>query len=137
MFLLRRWRTLLAILVVFLAGTAFGVVGTIGAIRKEFAARMDAKSWTPRTLDWLRRSADLSPLQEEKIRPEVERSVAELKELRDSADQERKAIIARLLRDVALEIDPPQREKLIAAAQAAAAKPPFFSSHLPSSAVEK
>lgn len=137
MFLFRRWRTLLLIFVVFLSGTAFGVVGTIGAIRKEFASRMDSKTWTPRTLEWLRTAADLSPLQEEKIRPDVERGVAELSELRDSSDQQRKAIIGRLLRDVALQLDAPQQTKLIDAVKAAAAKPSFFPSHQGSPAVSK
>lgn len=122
MSLLRSWKTTLGLLVVFAAGVLLGVVGTVGAVKKEFARRMDSTTWTPRTLAWITDAGELSPAQVDEIRPDVESAVKQLEKLRTTAEQERKGILALLFADVLPKLDAPQREKLTQAVKAAAEK---------------
>lgn len=122
MSLLRSWKTILGLVVVFAAGVLIGMVGTAGAIKKEFHHRMDSTTWAPRTLAWIAEAGGLTPSQEDKIRPDVESAVKQLVELRTSAEQERKAILASLFADVLPKLDPPQREKLTQAVKDAVEK---------------
>lgn len=119
---LRSWKTILGLLVVFAAGMLFGVVGTAGAIKKEFARRTDSTTWTPRTLAWITEAGGLTPSQVDTIRPDVEAAVEKLVELRSTAEQERTGILALLFAEVLPKLEPPQREKLTQAVKNAAEK---------------
>jgi hypothetical protein len=112
MILLRRWKLILALVVVFVAGLAVGIAGTLRAVQKRIQDAQNPATWTPRTLDWLRKELRLTPEQEEKVRPAVEEAVAELKDLRDNADRTRRALIGRMLFQVSDHLDETQREKL-------------------------
>jgi hypothetical protein len=118
----RSWKTILGLIVVFAAGVLFGVAGTAGVIKKEFARRMDSTTWTPRTLAWITEAGSLAPSQVDKIRPDVESAVADLVKLRTEADEQRKGILASMFADVLPKLDPPQREKLTQAVKQAAEK---------------
>jgi len=122
MSLLRSWKTILGLLVVFVAGSVLGVVVTIGAIRKEYRQRMDPTTWTPRATAWLTKAGDLSPQQTSAIEPDVVAAVKKLAELKKSAEMERDGVLAEMFGEILPKLDPAQQEKLIQATQAAAAK---------------
>ncbi len=119
---LRSWKTMLGLLVVFAAGVLFGVVGTVGAIKKEYRSRMDPTTWTPRTMTWIRDAGGLTTAQEDTIRPDVAAAVKKLTELKRSAEMERKGVLGEMFGEILPKLEPPQREKLIEAVKTAAAK---------------
>jgi hypothetical protein len=119
---LRHWKTIVGLVVVFAAGVLFGVVGTAGAVKKEYARRMDPTTWTPRTMAWIADAGDLTPSQTEGIRPDVEATVKELTKLKTDAEAQRKMILASLLAEILPKLEPAQREKLTQAVKEAAAK---------------
>src|SRR5690348_12592925 len=107
---LRHWKTILSLLIVFAAGVLFGVVGTVNAIKKEYVRRMDPTTWTPRTMTWLRDAGGLTTVQEDAIRPDVAVAVKKLSELKTSAEMERKGVLAEMFAEILPKLDPPQRE---------------------------
>ena len=123
MTLLRHWKTILLVLLVFLAGAACGAVGTVRAIQREFRNKLDESTWMPRTLEWLRTAADLTVAQETEIRPIVDDAMMQLKELRDKSEAKRKSITKELLIAVAIKLPEPQQEKLKLSVNEAMAKP--------------
>ncbi len=127
MTILRRWKTWLALAIVFAAGLLIGGVGAVRLIQREFRSRMDSTTWTPRTMQWLQTSALLTEAQQAEVRPVVEASVQRLIELRDDAESERKLIVAGLVADVASKLPSPQRERFVETCRAAATKPSAWS----------
>jgi hypothetical protein len=119
---LRHWKTMLGLVVVFAAGVVFGVVGTVNAIKKDYARRMDPATWTPRTVSWISDAGGLTPSQEKAIRPDVAETVADLTKLKTEAEAQRKMILTALFAEILPKLDPPQREKLTQAVKDAAAK---------------
>lgn len=111
----RHWKTVAGLLVVFAAGAVIGGVGTIRIVQRAVADKMNAATWTPRTLQWLRQEAKLTPEQESLIRPSVEKMTQELIELRSEAEARRREIFGRTLIAAAVHLSPPQQELLRAA----------------------
>lgn len=122
MMLLRSWKTILGLLAVFIAGGVIGVVGTVGAIRKEYRLRMDPTTWQPRAMAWLSKSGGLTPVEEQKIEPDVAHAVKKLAELKKTAELERDGVLAEMFGEILPKLTPEQQEKLIQATKAAAAK---------------
>ncbi|MBL9090036.1 MAG: hypothetical protein JNL96_02350 [Planctomycetaceae bacterium] len=122
MSLLRYWRALLALSVVFVAGIVVGGVGTVRYIQREYRAKLDDSTWAPRTLDWLRTAAALTPEQERQIEPIVHDAIEQMKELRDSSEAQRRGVVKELLTAVAVSLPDEQRAKLVQAAKEAEAK---------------
>lgn len=127
MTILRRWKTWLALALVFAAGTAIGAVGAVRVIQREFRTRMDSAAWTPRTMQWLQSAAALSEAQQAELLPVVETSIKKMIALRDTAETERKLIVAELVAEVSAKLPDSQREKFVEACRAAAAKPSTWS----------
>lgn len=112
MTLLRHWKLLLGLLAVFLAGTATGSVGMRSWIMKRFEERVNPDNWGPRTMNWLRTDLELSTEQETRVLPSVDQAVGGLVALRDNTDRERRAILSRMLTEVAQHLTPSQRDQL-------------------------
>jgi hypothetical protein len=110
--LLRHWRLILGLVVVFLAGGVTGSVLTLGAVHRRYQQLQHPDTWGPRTLAWLHRELKLTPEQEEQARPIVDEEVGELVRLRDGADKDRRVIIGRMLLRVAEHLTPEQRDRL-------------------------
>ncbi|MBS0209173.1 MAG: hypothetical protein JSS27_09485 [Planctomycetes bacterium] len=106
------WKTIVGLLVVFTAGLLIGSALTVGAIQRTARERMNPDNWTPRTLDWLRSEAKLRPDQESAVRPLVERSMQEMRELRDESSQRWRAVVGKLLTEVMPQLDESQQEQL-------------------------
>lgn len=131
--LFRVLKTLLVLGIVFAAGIVIGGVGTARYIQREYRARLDQAGWTPRTMDWIRKSASLTEPQENEIRPVVDASIKKLAALQKTAEEERKLIVGELVMNVAEKLPSPQREQFAEACRAAAAKPSAWSQPLPTS----
>jgi hypothetical protein len=110
--ILRHWKLVLGLLVVFLAGGVTGSVLTLGVVHKRYRERLNPDTWGPRTVAWLHRELKLTPEQEEQARPIVDEEVGELVRLRDGADKERRVIIGRMLLRIAENLTPEQRDRL-------------------------
>jgi hypothetical protein len=112
MMLARRFVWLLGLVIIFLAGVVVGSAGTVRFIQKQYEQRMNPDSWEPRTMTWLTKELELTPSQEEQVRPAVREAVADLSQLRERADRERRAILGRMLVQIAEPLSPSQQEKL-------------------------
>lgn len=115
MSLLRHWKTVLGLLVVFVAGVAIGGIGTVRIVMRVHADKMNSANWTPRTLAWLKTEAQLTPEQESLARPSVEKMTHELIDLRTEAEARRDQVIGEMLVDVGGRLTPEQQERLKAA----------------------
>jgi hypothetical protein len=109
---MRRWKAVLSLVVVFLAGMIVGGVLMLGGIHRWHQNRINAETWTPRTMTWLRREVQLAPEQESKVEPIVVRAMQDLSELRDRADGERKAIFSRLFLELSEHLTAEQQQKM-------------------------
>ncbi|MBA4016579.1 MAG: hypothetical protein C0483_05270 [Pirellula sp.] len=112
MSLFRHWKSILLVALVFVAGAACGAVGTVRAIQREYRNKLDESTWTPRTLEWLRKAASLTVAQEEELRPIIDDAMMQMKELRDGSEAKRKSIVKELLLAVAIKLPEPQQEQL-------------------------
>lgn len=118
-----RWKTVLSLVVVFLAGTVVGGVLMLGGIHRWHQNRIDAETWTPRTMNWLRSEVHLAPEQESAVEPIVARGMKDLSELRGRAESEKQAIFGRLFVEISEHLTPEQRERMKeSVARATAAK---------------
>jgi hypothetical protein len=127
----RAWKVWLGLAVVFVAGLVIGSALTVGAIQRNYRERMNPENWTPRTLAWMGAELKLRPDQESAVRPIVEKSMTEMRAMRDETEQHWRTIVGKLLTEVAPQLDEPQREHLREVVKQAAAekqRSPFGSS---------
>ena len=122
MSVLRHWKIIIGLLVVFVAGLAIGSATTVGLIQGAYRQRMDPATWTPRTLAWLERDVQISASQAEQLRPEVDKSMRQMNELRTETNERRKQIFGELFGEIAKHLTQPQRERLEAAIRKAVAR---------------
>ena len=71
---------------------------------------------------WLEHDVQISAAQAEALRPEVEKTMRQLNELRLEANQRRKQIFGEMLARISQDLTGPQREKLQTAVQQAIAR---------------
>src|SRR5438552_3004668 len=108
----RRFKILVGLLVVFLAGAAVGGVVVVRAVHKKVLEKTDAARWEPSTMSWLRKEVALTGEQETQVKPAVHEAVDQLKSLRDRTESERKSIWGAMLMQVSDVLTPAQRDKL-------------------------
>jgi len=100
------------LLLIFVAGIVVGSAGTLRFVQKRYEERMNSQSWEPRTMAWLNQELELTPQQQDQVRPAVQAAVADLVQLRDRADKERRATLHRMLQQVFQHLTPTQQDKL-------------------------
>ena len=88
----RRFKILVGLLIVFLAGAAVGGVIVVRAVHKKVLEKTDATRWEPATMTWLRKEVSLTADQETKVQPLVHETVEQMKYLRDVAGIDHVAI---------------------------------------------
>jgi hypothetical protein len=108
----RRFKILVGLLIVFVAGAAVGGVAVVRVVHKKVQEKTDSARWEPSTMAWLRKEASLTAEQETQVRPMVHETVEQLKSLRDRTESERKSIWGSMLLQVNDILNPLQREKL-------------------------
>lgn len=120
---LRHWKTILGLLVVFAAGVVVGGVLVMGKIRRDVQERSNPDTWTTRTMAWFHGELHITPEQENHLRPVVEKSMGEMRELRNDAEARWREIVGELLTNAAPLLDDRQREHLRQLIDRAAADP--------------
>ncbi len=109
---LHRFLWIGGILLVFVAGIVVGSAGTLRFVQQRYEERMSPQSWEPRTMTWLSQELELTPQQQEQVRPTVRQTVGDLSAFRDRADEERRAILGRMLVQVSQHLTPTQQDRL-------------------------
>jgi hypothetical protein len=99
-------------LVVFVAGIVVGGAGTLRLVQQRYEERMNPENWEPRTMTWLSQELELTPQQHEQVRPAVRQAVADLSAFSDRADEDRRAILGRMLVQVSQQLTPTQQDRL-------------------------
>ena len=109
---LHRFLWIGGILLVFVAGIVVGSTGTLRFVQQRYEERMNPQSWEPRAMAWLIQELELTPQQQGQVRPAVQAAVADLVQLRDRADKERRATLHRMLQQVFQHLTLAQQDKL-------------------------
>lgn len=109
---LRRVLWIGGLLVIFVAGIVVGSAGTARFLQKRYEERVNPDNWEPRTMNWLTTELELTPQQQDQVRPAVQAAVAELVQLRDRIDNERRATLHQMLQQILPHLKPAQKEKL-------------------------
>ncbi|HWA98728.1 MAG TPA: hypothetical protein VG713_09560 [Pirellulales bacterium] len=126
MSMLRHWKTMLGLLVVFVAGLVIGAALTAGMVRREVRARRDSATWAPRTMKWFHDELHVTPEQESQIRPIVDRAVGQMKSLRDESEDHWRSIVGSMLTEAAPILTQEQRADLQEIVQRGEHKPAWM-----------
>lgn len=106
-----RWRLVLALVVVFFAGVAVGVMGAAHHARDVSAAH-HSMHFDDRMRDHLRRELKLTPEQFERVAPIVDEMSKRLEVIRDDTRKRVTETMGESHREIAPLLTPEQREKL-------------------------
>jgi Spy/CpxP family protein refolding chaperone len=110
------WKVIGAFIVVFIAGSVFGgmlalrVNATIATAKRPGPAQPQALG--PAILRRFEERLDLTPEQQEKLRPIVDRAAEDLRRVQQNSLRESGVILRRLQQDFRKELTPPQIKKL-------------------------
>jgi uncharacterized membrane protein len=121
-------KTIAWLLAVFVAGLVVGGVVTVRVIQHQYRQRMNAATWTPRTMTWLDATLGLSAEQQSKIRPVVERSMKKMAGMRSRVEADRKQLFGEMFVELSDHLTDEQRQQLHRAIQEAVAKGSPYSS---------
>jgi hypothetical protein len=109
---MRRVKTIAGLLAVFVAGLVVGGVVTVRIIQHQHRERMNSANWTPRTMTWLESKLKLSPEQQSKVQPVVERSMKKIADFRSRVEDERRQLFGEMFAEVAMLLTDDQRQQL-------------------------
>jgi Spy/CpxP family protein refolding chaperone len=109
---LARWKIVLSLAAIFLAGSVTGVVLTVAIAKHEVRQQSDPTQWFQLTMNRWKTRLHLTAAQEEKLKPIVEATVNELSSLRASDLRQTDEILARAQARIDPELTPEQRVRL-------------------------
>jgi hypothetical protein len=107
-----RWKIVLSLIAIFLAGSVTGGLLTIAIVKHEVRRQSDPNQWVQLTMQRWKSRLRLTPAQEEKLKPIVETTVNELRTLRTSDLRQSDEIFSRAQARIDPELTPDQRERL-------------------------
>jgi len=105
------WKIVAVLVLIFLAGGVTGGFVTLRLGRERFSQRPGPGEWAPRQLKRLTEHLNLTPAQEEQLRPIVHRNMEELNRLRMRSGAEFRNVFDRMEREIAEQLTPDQRVK--------------------------
>ncbi|HVZ65869.1 MAG TPA: hypothetical protein VG936_14990 [Lacunisphaera sp.] len=105
------WKVVLVLIGIFLAGAVTGglVVARFG--RELIAHRPMPDQWAAVQLRRLAERLDLTPQQQEELKPIIRRNMEELRKLRNYAMSESRTVFERMQREIGEKLSPEQRAK--------------------------
>lgn len=106
-----RWKLVLVLAGIFLAGIVTGAFGTRRFGRDWVAKRPGPDQWAPNHLRRLSERLDLLPDQQEQLRPIVRRNMEELGRVRNECLVATKGVFERMEREISERLTPGQRLK--------------------------
>ncbi len=107
-----RWKIVVSLVVIFLAGSITGALFTIAIAKHEVRRQSDPTQWFQLTMQRWKTRLRLTPAQEEKLKPIVQETVEELRTLRASDLRQTDKILARARTRIEPELTPEQRVRL-------------------------
>jgi hypothetical protein len=107
-----RWKIVVSLVVIFLAGSITGALFTIAIAKHEVRRQSDPTQWFQLTMQRWKTRLRLTPAQEEKLKPIVQETVEELRTLRASDLRQTDEILARARTRIEPELTPEQRIRL-------------------------
>lgn len=107
-----RWKIVVSLAVIFLAGSITGALFTIAIAKHEVRRQSDPTQWFQLTMQRWKTRLRLTPAQEEKLKPIVHETVDELRTLRASDLRQTDEILARAKTRIDPELTPEQRVRL-------------------------
>ena len=107
----RPWKLVLLLAGIFLAGMVSGALVMIRIGREMAERRPLPGQWAPHQMRRLSERLNLTPEQQETLRPIVHRNMQDLARVRNYTFQETKSILERMEREVAEKLTPEQRAK--------------------------
>jgi hypothetical protein len=107
-----RWKIVVSLVVIFLAGSITGALFTIAIAKHEVRRQSDPTQWFQLTMQRWKTRLRLTPAQEEKLKPIVQETVEELRTLRASDLRQTDEILARARTRIEPELTPEQRVRL-------------------------
>ena len=105
------WKVIIVLLGIFIAGAVTGGFVTLRVGRNKILNRPVPEEWAPRHLKRLADRLDLTPVQQEQIRPIVRRNMEQLNHIRNSSMAETKTIVEDMQREISERLTPEQRAK--------------------------
>ncbi len=107
-----RWKIVVSLVVIFLAGSITGALFTIAIAKHEVRRQSDPTQWFQLTMQRWKTRLRLTPAQEEKLKPIVQETVEELRTLRASDLRQTDEILARARTRIEPELTLEQRVRL-------------------------
>ena len=107
-----RWKIVVSLAVIFLAGSITGALFTVAIAKHEIRRQSDPSQWFQLTMQRWKTRLRLTSAQEEKLKPIVQETVEELRTLRTSDLRQTDEILARARTRIEPELTPEQRVRL-------------------------
>ena len=107
-----RWKIVVSLAVIFLAGSITGALFTVAIAKHEVRRQSDPTQWFQITMQRWKTRLRLTPAQEEKLKPIVQETVEELRTLRTNDLHQTDEILARARTRIDPELTPEQRVRL-------------------------
>ncbi|MDP9004965.1 MAG: hypothetical protein M3N12_09285 [Verrucomicrobiota bacterium] len=107
-----RWKIVLSLIAIFIAGSVTGGLLTIAIVKHEVRRQSDPNQWVQLTMQRWKSRLRLTPAQEDKLKPIVETTVSELRTLRTNDLRQNDEIFSRAQARIDPELTPDQRERL-------------------------
>jgi Spy/CpxP family protein refolding chaperone len=105
------WQIILVLVGIFAAGGVAGGFVTLRICKDRLANRPVPEEWAPRHLKRLHDRLELTPAQEDQIRPIVRHSIEHLNRIRNNSMEESKMVVETMQRDISEKLTPEQRAK--------------------------
>ncbi|MBL9214349.1 MAG: hypothetical protein JNG83_02620 [Opitutaceae bacterium] len=105
------WKVIVVLVGIFVAGGVTGSFVTQRYLREKLANRPGPEQWAPRHLKRLAERLELTPAQEEQVKPIVRRNMEELNRVRASSLAETRQVFERMEREIAAQLTPEQKAK--------------------------
>ena len=105
------WKVIIVLIGIFAAGGVTGGFVTLRACKNKILNRPVPEEWAPKHLKRLVDRLELTPEQQEQIRPIVRRNMEQLNRVRNSSMAETQTVVEGMQRDIAEKLTPGQRTK--------------------------
>ena len=105
------WKLILLLVGIFVAGGVAGSFITIGLGPELIKKRSMPEQWGPARLDMLVKRLNLTPAQEDALRPIIKRNVEELGAVRQQSIGETRRILERMEREIGSQLTAEQKAK--------------------------
>lgn len=107
----RPWKVIIVLIGIFAAGGVTGGFFTLRVCKNRILNRPVPEEWAPKHLKRLVDRLELTPAQQEQIRPIVRRNMEQLNRVRNQSLAETQIVVESMQRDISAQLTPEQRTK--------------------------